>query len=477
MLTTDGQLYRYTSTGFSTAVPTTALTGTITSTQIGANQITTGNLAVGAVTADTIASNAITSDKIEANSITSAKISAGAIGATQIAADAITATKIAAGAITANKIAALSIDATKIVAGSIGADQLAANSITAGKIVAGSISGSHIAAGTITSTNIMSGTITASQIASFAITSAKLDTTALTGHHAAFDASKGTVDASAVLGTGQNGVVVANGGLNTTCGIAGIGKNYGVVGEAKLSGSGNYSVLGWGRTVNTVGVVGNSNSYSGVIGDSTSGRGVVGITSTGVYGLSTNNKTYSALGYAPFTGVHEAYGADDYITGDIVYAIDTFLVDVSQSYVNVSSTLNAMDKRVFGVVAEVDDITKITKDNKFLCLPRTIKNGVISTVVYDKYKPEFEAVIANLINDGNKYVGVNSLGEGGINVCNEGGNIEIGDYICSSNTKGKGMKQDDDLLHNYTVAKALEAVDWSKETSTTKMIACTYHCG
>ena len=69
------------------------------------------------------------------------------------------------------------------------------------------------------------------------------------------------------------------------------------------------------------------------------------------------------------------------------------------------------------------------------------------------------------------------MGEGGINVCNEGGNIEIGDYICSSNNKGKGMKQDDDLLHNYTVAKALESVDWSKETATTKMIACTYHCG
>jgi len=72
---------------------------------------------------------------------------------------------------------------------------------------------------------------------------------------------------------------------------------------------------------------------------------------------------------------------------------------------------------------------------------------------------------------------VNALGEGGINVCSENGNIEIGDYICTSSIKGKGMKQDDDLLHNYTVAKALEAVDWSKETQTTKMIACTYHAG
>jgi len=72
---------------------------------------------------------------------------------------------------------------------------------------------------------------------------------------------------------------------------------------------------------------------------------------------------------------------------------------------------------------------------------------------------------------------INALGEGGINVCSEGGDIEIGDYICSSNIQGKGMKQIDDILHNYTVAKALEDVVWENETHTTKMIACTYHCG
>jgi len=67
------------------------------------------------------------------------------------------------------------------------------------------------------------------------------------------------------------------------------------------------------------------------------------------------------------------------------------------------------------------------------------------------------------------------LGDGHVLVCSEGGDIETGDYICSSNAEGHGMKQDDDLLHNYTVAKASEAVDWSTESSTTKLIACTYH--
>jgi hypothetical protein len=81
--------------------------------------------------------------------------------------------------------------------------------------------------------------------------------------------------------------------------------------------------------------------------------------------------------------------------------------------------------------------------------------------------------------DSGKYLAVeiNAVGEGGINVCSGGGDIKIGDYICSSNVPGKGMKQPDDLLHNYTVAKALESVTWAAETQSIKMIACTYHCG
>ncbi len=49
---------------------------------------------------------------------------------------------------------------------------------------------------------------------------------------------------------------------------------------------------------------------------------------------------------------------------------------------------------------------------------------------------------------------VNSVGEGGLWVCNSNGNIENGDFIQSSDHLGYGEKQDDDLLHNFTVAKA-----------------------
>ena len=48
---------------------------------------------------------------------------------------------------------------------------------------------------------------------------------------------------------------------------------------------------------------------------------------------------------------------------------------------------------------------------------------------------------------------INSVGEGAMWVTNINGPLESGDYITTSNVAGYGMKQDDDILHNYTVAK------------------------
>jgi hypothetical protein len=83
---------------------------------------------------------------------------------------------------------------------------------------------------------------------------------------------------------------------------------------------------------------------------------------------------------------------------------------------------------------------------------------------------------------------VNSVGEGGLYVINSNGNIENGDYITSSDYLGYGEKQDDDLLHNYTVAKATMNCDFILDSPYYKclelndnikiaFIACTYHCG
>ena len=83
---------------------------------------------------------------------------------------------------------------------------------------------------------------------------------------------------------------------------------------------------------------------------------------------------------------------------------------------------------------------------------------------------------------------INSVGEGAIWVCNANGNIENGDYIQSSDHLGYGEKQDDDLLHNYTVAKATMNCDFQLDSPLYEcreiedgiriaFIACSYHCG
>lgn len=79
-----------------------------------------------------------------------------------------------------------------------------------------------------------------------------------------------------------------------------------------------------------------------------------------------------------------------------------------------------------------------------------------------------------------------SVGEGCILVTNYNGNVENGDYISSGPIPGYGQKQDDDLLHNYTIAKITEDINWDTVTQYVMyeghaykraLVACTYHSG
>ena len=83
---------------------------------------------------------------------------------------------------------------------------------------------------------------------------------------------------------------------------------------------------------------------------------------------------------------------------------------------------------------------------------------------------------------------INSVGEGGIWVCNANGNIENGDYIQSSNYLGYGENQQTEFLCNYTVAKATMNCDFELDSPLYEcqeiedgiriaFISCSYHCG
>jgi len=71
---------------------------------------------------------------------------------------------------------------------------------------------------------------------------------------------------------------------------------------------------------------------------------------------------------------------------------------------------------------------------------------------------------------------INSVGEGGIKVCNENGNISNGDLLTTSSITGLAMKQSDGIVKNYTIGKATQ--DYVFESNDDyKLIGCVYYCG
>jgi hypothetical protein len=77
----------------------------------------------------------------------------------------------------------------------------------------------------------------------------------------------------------------------------------------------------------------------------------------------------------------------------------------------------------------------------------------------------------------------NAVGEGGILVTDISGNISAGDLLVTSERYGHAIKQPDDIVRNYTVAKATQDVDFSTIPTSSQygfksaLIGCTYMCG
>jgi len=163
---------------------------------------------------------------------------------------------------------------------------------------------------------------------------------------------------------------------------------------------------------------------------------------------------HSEVIYGTFTGNHPGVklsGSLDYKLGSIVKSTGNVVHksnspnDISNAWVEFETTTSAKDKAVVGVY----------------------------TGLWDEY---------NSFVSGSLHC-YNAVGEGMLLVTDENGNIEVGDYICSSNREGHGMKQDSDSLKNFTVAKATESIDFSTIDVDSnlgfksKLLACTYHCG
>ena len=119
-------------------------------------------------------------------------------------------------------------------------------------------------------------------------------------------------------------------------------------------------------------------------------------------------------------------------------AIGKNAITIDESLPIVSLSKVAQDKTCFGVVSKLEPPNEVYRTE--------IIGGLISE--------------SKKISGDNRIV-VNSVGEGAIWVVNTNGPLESGDYITTSNVAGYGQKQDDDVLHNFTVAKITMDCDFT----------------
>jgi hypothetical protein len=168
--------------------------------------------------------------------------------------------------------------------------------------------------------------------------------------------------------------------------------------------------------------------------------------------LSSTSRITAAGSVLSFTGQHMCFPDGPMSQGQIVSANKNKYVSLngplttgaqaiksseSIPVVCLSNVVN--DKNVFGVVDR----------HEHGGTARVQQNG-IGNVTQEKER-------------GDNRVIVNSIGEGAMWVTNTNGNLVSGDYITTSNVAGYGQKQDDDIVHSYTVAKITMDCDFEPE--------------
>ena len=170
-------------------------------------------------------------------------------------------------------------------------------------------------------------------------------------------------------------------------------------------------------------------------------------------------------------------------------------VSYSSSFTGSHISITSENNLSIGLIVEASGQIWNNNNSISTALPKTtISNtnnskkvyGVISSVDANQDKGFGGYIEMWGVSEGETPILVNSLGEGRVWVTNINGNIENGDYVTTSEISGHGRLQDDDLLHNYTVAKCTETVDWNSVNDTIDyngvnykkyLVACTYHCG
>ncbi|ALU41949.1 hypothetical protein [Pseudoalteromonas rubra] len=185
------------------------------------------------------------------------------------------------------------------------------------------------------------------------------------------------------------------------------------------------------------------NGNSGTVGNlfiynpSSSGYGAT-IYTNGTYAL------YASRGLiGPFTGGHDGLVAKSVHLepGDLVRDIDLVnIADLSNAICTMGPTTKANDRAVRGVF-----ITRTALTSRVAAL-----RGYRGFERFIEYRDTHDAI------------SFNALGEGVLNVCGQGGDIDTGDYLCSSAIRGKAMRQaDQEFERPYTIAQARHPITFT----------------
>lgn len=231
-----------------------------------------------------------------------------------------------------------------------------------------------------------------------------------------------------------------------------------------------------GTSTNGVGLFGQSSTSNGVYAQSSSGSAVSAVTATGTYGVYANcGGTWdfyaggSAANYGPFTGGHDCITPTGTSIGVGYIVQDVKCVckkNISNTIFEVSITTQPNQPAIGVFVANQGALNQYYP-SAFTESVSFDEQGQPTYVMYPEY---------DVYKDNSDYCQMNAIGEGQVMVCGENGNISKGDLIVTSSTEGIGMKQADDVVRNYTVAKAREDVSFSSATDA-KLVACIYLCG
>ncbi|PCK30464.1 hypothetical protein [Pseudoalteromonas piscicida] len=240
-----------------------------------------------------------------------------------------------------------------------------------------------------------------------------------------------------------NGVVAAKGTIDSITAVSGHVKiNNDGIEAIKVSSNAQFVTPPGASAANNPSAM-RINSNSGISGSmyiynpNSSGYGA-SIYAKGTYAL------YSQRGIiGPFTGGHEGL-IDKSIqieAGDLVKDIELVnIADLSNAICTMEPTTQPNDRAVRGIFISRTDLT----------------NQIAALRGYRGFERFIE------FRDTHDLISFNALGEGVLNICGHGGDIETGDYLCSSAMRGKAMRQaDQNFERPYTIAQARHPITFT----------------